>query len=847
MQKVAAYTRVNTQNGGLLESLSSEVGYYSNLIQSESSWDYVGVYADDVSGAKEIREEFERMLSHARDGKIDIILTENISRFTQSKAILLETLRELTALGVEVRFGEQNISTMSDDGKLLFSVLESYVQAEIHLMSEKSKQRIRKGFAEGKGWFHQLFGYDYINRALVPNKRQASVVRRVFAEYISGVSPGVIADRLNSEGVLKDHGGFWNGSMVMKLLTNEKYAGHTVMQKYHTLDPITKETAVNRGELPTRRAENTHPALISEDIFGQAQKMHKIRNAIYAASDGETIDFAETGDELQKIFDNSHVGLHRIFGYDYASGKLTPNDEQAKIVRRIFNEYNNGVSPYVIADDFESEGVPSMFGGKWTAATISRTLANVRYAGHRIIQKRIAATGEMITQLVENTHPPLVSQDVFDSAQAMRLFRSEVFSANSDHKFESVNGELRPFYGFDYVDGEFVPSETEASVVRRVFGGYNSGDSIMTIVKGLNGDGIAMAHGGDWHKRAITNILENEFYGVIVGDDAVETSRQMAAIRTIAYAKNERDKQSGTPEIQAIAKAFERGKTGLRPIFGYGHVDRQLVVNKAQAETVRGVYADYNGGESPVNIAERLNGDGIRTIHHEKWNINFVSKLLTNELYIKIVGKDVFAKAQETRRTRSEMFAMTDGDKDKAEISETLKKTIRKSFQDGKAGLRPLFGYDYANGTLTPNEEQAKTVRRIFDEYISGLGPAKIAAKLNEDGVPTMTGAKWYQATVRAVLANERYAGHTLLQKSHSSSEGKRVANKGELPKIFRSNTHPPLVSQEIFDKAQDLKQQRATVQSRLLPAVIASEAQQSRPVFTPVGDGRGSGYDCYA
>ena len=115
--RVAAYARVSTANDAMRHSLSAQVSYYSNLIQKHPGWLYCGVYADDSrTGTKENRKDFQQMLADCRAGELDMIITKSISRFARNTVTLLESVRELRNLGVDVFFEEQNIHTMSADG-----------------------------------------------------------------------------------------------------------------------------------------------------------------------------------------------------------------------------------------------------------------------------------------------------------------------------------------------------------------------------------------------------------------------------------------------------------------------------------------------------------------------------------------------------------------------------------------------------------------------------------------------------------------------------------------------------------------------------------------------------------
>ena len=138
--RVAAYARVSSEKDAMRHSLSAQVSYYSNLIQSHPGWQYAGVYADEpISGTKDCREEFQRMLSDCRAGKINMIITKSISRFARNTVTLLETVRELKGLDIDVFFEEQNIHSKSADGELMLTILASYAQEESRSVSENMK------------------------------------------------------------------------------------------------------------------------------------------------------------------------------------------------------------------------------------------------------------------------------------------------------------------------------------------------------------------------------------------------------------------------------------------------------------------------------------------------------------------------------------------------------------------------------------------------------------------------------------------------------------------------------------------------------------------------------------
>ena len=132
-------------------SLSAQVSYYSKMIQSHNGWMCCGVYSDEaVTGTKGERAGFQHMIEECRQGNIDLVITKSISRFARNTVTLLQTVRELKSLGVDVFFEEQHIHTMSTDGELMMTILASYAQEESLSASENQKWRVRKAFENGE-------------------------------------------------------------------------------------------------------------------------------------------------------------------------------------------------------------------------------------------------------------------------------------------------------------------------------------------------------------------------------------------------------------------------------------------------------------------------------------------------------------------------------------------------------------------------------------------------------------------------------------------------------------------------------------------------------------------------
>ena len=121
--RVAAYCRVSSGKDAMLRSLSAQVSYYSDYIQKHG-WEYAGVYADEaLTGTKDNRENFQRLLAECRKGTVQMVITKSISRFTRNTVDSLTTIRTLKAHGVEVFFEKKNIWTFDSKGELLLTIM----------------------------------------------------------------------------------------------------------------------------------------------------------------------------------------------------------------------------------------------------------------------------------------------------------------------------------------------------------------------------------------------------------------------------------------------------------------------------------------------------------------------------------------------------------------------------------------------------------------------------------------------------------------------------------------------------------------------------------------------------
>ena len=278
LTRVAAYARVSSGKDAMLHSLSAQVSYYNRMIQNHPGWIFCGVYADEaLTGTRDTREQFQRLLADCRAGKIDMVVTKSISRFARNTLTLLQTVRELKGLGVDIYFEEQNIHSLSSDGELILTILASYAQEESRSVSENQKWRVRHNYENGLVWNGTILGYRYDHGTYIIEPQEAETVRLIFESYLQGMGLMAIIKLLNKEFRVSRYGNAWCQTSLMRILRNYTYTGNLLLQQTFSDNHLTKERRQNNGELPMYHIKDAHESIIPLRQFNAVQEEIKRR------------------------------------------------------------------------------------------------------------------------------------------------------------------------------------------------------------------------------------------------------------------------------------------------------------------------------------------------------------------------------------------------------------------------------------------------------------------------------------------------------------------------------------------------------------------------------------------
>lgn len=282
---VTFYARVSSEKDEQLNSLDNQVSYYKKFIESNTAWTYVEGYVDEgISGMHiDKRQSFQQMIYDAKQGKFDLIITKEISRFARNTLDSIKYTRELLALGVCVFFQNDNINTVDEDSELRLTIMSSIAQDELRKLSSRIKfghnQAIKKGVVIGNS---RIFGYKKDNKKLVIDEKEAPMVQLVFDLYSTDeYSMKQIEDILYEKGYRNHNGNKIYHTTLSNMIANPKYKGYYCGNKVKIIDMFTKQQKfLPESEWVMYKDETGEivPAIVSEKVWDKANEVLKRRS-----------------------------------------------------------------------------------------------------------------------------------------------------------------------------------------------------------------------------------------------------------------------------------------------------------------------------------------------------------------------------------------------------------------------------------------------------------------------------------------------------------------------------------------------------------------------------------------
>ena len=277
------YARVSSDKEEQKNSITNQRDYYENFIKQNKNWKFCGGYVDDgISGIRaEKREEFQKMLSDAKMGKFDFIITKEITRFARNTLDSIRYTRELLSHGVCVWFQNDNINTIDEDSEFRLTIMSGVAQDEVRKLSSRVRfghaQAIKNGIVLGNSMF---YGYDKKDGKLTINEEEAEMIRIIFEKYATGTwSTPKIEKLLYEKGYRNHKGGKIDRGVIKNIIRNPKYKGYYAGGKVKIVDMFTKKQEfLPESEWNLFKDDGTRvPAIVSEELWEKANAIYKKR------------------------------------------------------------------------------------------------------------------------------------------------------------------------------------------------------------------------------------------------------------------------------------------------------------------------------------------------------------------------------------------------------------------------------------------------------------------------------------------------------------------------------------------------------------------------------------------
>ena len=275
--RVTFYARVSSEKDEQLNSLDNQITYYTNFIKENKFWEYVPGYIDEgLSGiSTQKRENFNQMISDAKNGAFDLIITKEISRFARNTLDSIQYTRELLSSGVGVFFQNDNINTLDEDSELRLAIMSSIAQEELRKLSSRVKfghqQAIKNSVVLGNS---RIWGYDKKDGKLVVNEEEAVMIRELYELYATDkYSMKQIENMFWDKGYRNRNGNKIAHSTMSNAIANPKYKGYYVGNKVKVVDMFTKKQHFLPPEEWVMFKDETGeivPAIVSEELWETA-------------------------------------------------------------------------------------------------------------------------------------------------------------------------------------------------------------------------------------------------------------------------------------------------------------------------------------------------------------------------------------------------------------------------------------------------------------------------------------------------------------------------------------------------------------------------------------------------
>ena len=507
--RVGIYVRVSSSDPSQTSSFELQQKYYDEFVSKHPHWILVKIYADEGKSGVTIehREQFQEMMQDALDGKLDLIITKSISRFSRNTLVALESIKKLKAKRVGIYFESEGVYSLNEDSRMGLTFFCEIAEQESRIRSRSMETSLRMRLDHGLPLTPELLGFLKDEEGkLVINQETENIPKLMFYMYLYGYSTQQIADvltRLSKKTYLGNMK--WSSSGVASSLRNERYCGDVMTRKRYKIfaaDVVDQKTFKNRGEKPQSYYRGDHDGIISRDDYIAVQRI--MNNARYGGT-SLLPDLRVIPEGLLKGFVIVHPKWGSFTKDDYirACKSVGGDQETEKVITGEAGQFDLREFEIVDFKMFEDTQVPS----------ISMQIKSIRFSASCI---RKMACGQYVELLVHPIKRKLairpttkdnryaivwtkgskgLPRDIACKAYIDNLF--DIFGWRKDYRYR--------LYGCVYRDGEELAcifSDIDASV-------YIRKDDYLSA-SGVDAKGLLLDTSGK-RIKAVTGDLGNRF------------------------------------------------------------------------------------------------------------------------------------------------------------------------------------------------------------------------------------------------------------------------------------------------------------------------------------------------
>lgn len=283
--RVTFYARVSSDKDEQLNSLDNQISYYRDFIRKNPNWIFIDGYIDEgLSGiSTKKRENFHKMVSDAKAGLFDLVITKEITRFARNTLDSIQYTRELLSYGVGVFFQNDNLNTLDEDCELRLTIMSGIAQDELRKLSSRIKfghqEAIKKSVVLGNS---RIFGYRKENKRLVIDEKEAPMIRELFTLYATNnYSMKQIEDLFWEKGYRNNKGKRICHTTMSNIISNPKYKGYYVGNKVKIVDMFTKKQKFLPPEewvMFKDESGEIVPAIVTEELWDMANAVLERRS-----------------------------------------------------------------------------------------------------------------------------------------------------------------------------------------------------------------------------------------------------------------------------------------------------------------------------------------------------------------------------------------------------------------------------------------------------------------------------------------------------------------------------------------------------------------------------------------